>query len=116
MPTSLVFQFEDSLTLEKFLNLAKQLKVSYRNVSNNNDAEETLWDSDIHPIIQERLTEKYVKTGEWKDMDDEERQDASLLEKMLYDEEQPDNKVYSISESEQILADLKKQLYAHSTP
>ena len=38
-------------------------------------------------VVRERLRLKYVTTGEWAVMDDEDRQDASLLEGMLYDKE-----------------------------
>ena len=37
--------------------------------------------------IRERLRLKYVVNGEWATMDDEDRQDAALLESMLYDDE-----------------------------
>lgn len=37
--------------------------------------------------IRERLRLKYVINGEWATMDDEDRQDAALLESMLYDDE-----------------------------
>ena len=74
-----------------------------------------MWEEATHKIIQNRLINKYVSTGEWAKMTDDERQDASLLEKMLYDEEQPDYKVYSVEESDKILADLKNELYADST-
>ena len=67
----------------------------------------------VLPItIRDRLIEKYVQNGEWDCMDDDERQDAVLLEKMLWLEEQPDRKVYSVEESNQILADLKAECYA----
>jgi hypothetical protein len=74
--------------------------------------EETIWESDIHPIIQKRLIDKYVATGEWAKMNDEERQDASLLERMLYDAEQPSEGQLPESETTQFLSDLKKGLYA----
>ncbi len=37
--------------------------------------------------IRERLRLKYVETGKWATMTDEERLDASLLESMLYDDD-----------------------------
>ena len=61
-------------------------------------------------VIRDRLVENYVKSGEWEKMDDEERQDAVLLEKMVFQEEQPDYKVYSVEESEKLLADLKAEI------
>jgi CO dehydrogenase/acetyl-CoA synthase epsilon subunit len=39
--------------------------------------------------IRERLRVKYVLNGEWSTMDDEERQDAALLEGILYNKDNP---------------------------
>lgn len=50
--------------------------------------------------IRERLRLKYVVSGEWSDMDDDDRQDAALLESMLYDDENGD--VELLSEAEQL--------------
>jgi hypothetical protein len=74
--------------------------------------DETIWESDIHPIIQKRLIDKYGATGEWSKMNDDERQDASLLERMLYDAEQPSEGQLPESETAQFLLDFKKGLYA----
>ena len=46
-----------------------------------------------------------------KKMDDEERQDASQLEKMLWQKEQTDYQVYSETETKDYLTQLKKDLY-----
>lgn len=107
---TLILRFDDSTKFDKVLQLVKQLKVSFETTEPT-----TLWEEATHKIIQNRLINKYVSTGEWAKMTDDERQDASLLEKMLYDEEQPDYKVYSVEESDKILADLKNELYADST-
>ncbi len=106
---TLVLKFDDSTKFEKVMQLVKQLKVSFET-----NEPTTLWEEGTHKIIQNRLIEKYVSTGEWSKMTDDERQDASLLEKMLFDEEQPDYKVYTIEESNKLLADLKNELYADS--
>lgn len=107
---TLILRFDDSTKFDKVLQLVKQLKVTFETTEPT-----TLWDTETHRVIQNRLIDKYVSTGEWAKMTDDERQDASLLEKMLYDEEQPDYKVYSVEESDKILADLKNELYADST-
>ena len=62
--------------------------------------------------IRERLRLKYVTNGEWVKMDDEERQDASLLEGMLYDKEQPDYEAYSETDTKDFYKTLKKELHA----
>ena len=108
--TTITIQFEDSTKLQKILNFIKGLKVPFQIVDSKTEPE-TLWEAHIHPIIQERLIEKYVKTGEWDKMDDEERQDASQLEKMLWQREQPDYHVYSEEETKDYVTQLKKQLY-----
>ena len=62
--------------------------------------------------IRERLKLKYVVTGEWATMDDEDRQDASLLEGMLYDKEVGNTETYSEADSKDFYSQLKKELYA----
>jgi hypothetical protein len=107
--TSITIHFKDSTKLQKVINFIKRLQLPFQIVENE---DETIWESDIHPIIQKRLIDKYVATGEWAKMNDEERQDASLLERMLYDSEQPSEGQLPESETTQFLSDLKKGLYA----
>jgi hypothetical protein len=109
--TSLTIQFSDSSKLQKVINFIKRLQLPFQIVESGTE-EETLWEPHIHAIIQKRLIDKYVSTGEWAKMDDEERQDASLLERMLYDAEQPSEGHLPESETSQFLSDLKKGLYA----
>jgi hypothetical protein len=61
--------------------------------------------------IRERLRLKYVTTGEWKTMDDEDRQDASLLEGMLYDRENGQIETHSEADSLQFYRQLKRELH-----
>ena len=63
-------------------------------------------------VLQARMTEKYVKTGKWDNMDDDEREDAALVEMMLYAEEDPDNETYPEEMTAQILADIQNGKYA----
>jgi hypothetical protein len=107
--TTITIQLEDSIKLQKVLNFVKRLKLPFQITE---PELETIWDSQIHSIIQQRLIEKYDKMGLWDDMDDEERQDAALLERMLYDAEQPSEGHLPESETEQFLSDLKKGIYA----
>ena len=71
-------------------------------------------DDAIAAAIRLQLTEKYVASGQWATMSDDERQDAALLERLLLQQETP-QKIYSVSESAQILADLKSELHADTT-
>ncbi len=75
--------------LERFIRLAEQLKIAITVNKSNEEASDTLW-------IQTQLNEKYVKTGKWNSMDDEERQDAALLEKMLLTETRTDFETVSV--------------------
>jgi hypothetical protein len=65
-------------TLDSVLDYMRLKKVSF--ALNDDDATRTA-------AIKERLRLKYVLTGEWSTMSDDDRQDASLLEGMLYDDE-----------------------------
>ena len=114
MQTTLILQFDDTTKFQQILALAKQLKVPFQLGESSSAADDAVWDADIHPIIQSRLLKKYVETGEWDAMNDDERQDAALLERMLFDKEQPNREVYSEIETKEFLANLKKELYAVS--
>ncbi|MBL7816928.1 MAG: hypothetical protein JNL70_18035 [Saprospiraceae bacterium] len=74
-------------------------------------------DEDIeeHIYVQKALKQKFVETGQWENMSDDEQQDAALAEMMIYEQERPDYKVMTAEESETFYATLKKQLYANPT-
>jgi hypothetical protein len=90
-------------TLETVLSFLRQKKVPF--TLNDEDTLRT-------EAIRERLRLKYVVNGEWASMDDDDRQDASLLEGILYDKEQPDYEVYSEAETKDFYTNLKQQLHA----
>ena len=101
-----VLQFDIQTTeqqhkLQQVIEFVSNLKLPFRKVEPVEDDLETI-------TIRERLTEKYVKTGEWENMDDEERQDMALLEKMLWLDELPNNQPYSANETKRLLAELKE--------
>ena len=98
-------------TLERIVAYLRRLKISFQ-LEPDTESELHNWDAELYPIIQKRLTEKYVTTGEWEKMNDDERQDASLLEAMLWQKEQPYEGHLPESDTRQFLADLKKGLYA----
>ena len=103
--------------LERIVGYLRRQKVAFRLEQDTvvlplDELEASNWDADLHPIIQNRLTEKYVKTGEWDKMDDDARQDACLLETMLWQREQPDEGHLPQSDTHQFLEDVKNGLYA----
>lgn len=103
--------------LERIVNYLRRQKVTFHLEQDTaplvSDAlEESNWDADFELIIKKRLTEKYVASGEWATMNDDERQDASLLEAMLWQQEQPYEGHIPESETRQFLEDVKKGLYA----
>jgi hypothetical protein len=108
MTKSLIIEFDaedESLLLAFF----KKLSIKFRQTETPNEISEEDF------FVQNMLQKKYVETGEWKSMDDDERQDAALAEMMAYEQQHPDYKVMNVDESATFLANLKKQLYANST-
>lgn len=113
--TTIIAQFDDATKLEKAIAFFNRLKIPFQNISKEMEttpngeelSEEVLW-------VRQQLTEKHIKTGEWDKMDDEDRQDAVLGEMMLFSQAQPDYEVYSVSDTKNYLANLKKELYAVS--
>ena len=89
--------------LETVLSFLRQKKVPF--TLNDEDALRTA-------AIRERLRLKYVVNGEWTNMDDDDRQDAALLEGILYNKEQPDYEVYSEADTKDFYTNLKQQLHA----
>lgn len=87
--------------LERFIRLAEQLKIAITVNKQSEETTDTLW-------IQSQLYEKYVKTGKWQNMDDEDRQDAVVLEKMLLTETRADFETVSIDEAEDFLNKLRQ--------
>ena len=93
------------VSIDRLLRFLRSEDIDFDYRTDNEAAETT---------IRLQLTEKYVTSGQWATMSDDERQDAALLERLLLQQETP-QKVYSVSESAQILADLKSELYADTT-
>ena len=119
---AVVLPYTESRDLQMVLDLARRFKINYwvqevepmttddlKIVSENTDNHtiETL-------VIRQRLSDKYVKTGEWAAMDDDDRQDAVLGEMMLYADEDEELRQPAMPESEtqQFLTDLKNGKYA----
>ena len=106
---TITIQFDDKIKLDKILNFIKRLKVPFHILESQSDLE-IQWDDNTNTIIQSRLTEKYTKTGEWDKMDDEARQDASLLERMLYLEEMKQTEPLTIEENTAFANEMKTWL------
>ncbi len=96
-------------TLERILNYIKREKVPYVIAPSNEEDEADVIRTSA---IRERLREKYVTTGAWATMDDDDRQDAVLLEEMLYNREQGKVETYSEADTADFYKNLKKELYA----
>jgi hypothetical protein len=102
---TITFQAEQNDSkLQNALNYLKSLGLAFR-IKEETPKEE---DDDETVAVRERLRLKYVVTGEWKNMDEEDREDAVLLETMLWKREQPDYEVLSEEETMNILARLKE--------
>jgi ABC-type phosphate transport system ATPase subunit len=98
-------------TLKRVLAFLRNEKVPFT-VIENNESGNKIWSEEETEIIRQKLYTRYSETGLWDNMDDDARQDAVLLEKMLFMQE---NKLesYTTEETNHFLAELKKQLYAH---
>ena len=107
--TTITIQFDDTTKLDKILNFIKRMKVPFKvlELPENNEHHK---DSENNAQIQARLVEKYVKTGKWENMDDEERLDASLLEKMLYLEETGQTELLNYEENNAFKNEMKSWL------
>jgi hypothetical protein len=85
----------------------KRLKIAIKSEKKTDD------DHEIE-MVRKRLHDKYVVTGQWVKMDDEEREDAAHAESMIYAKEQPDYEVFSIEETDAYLTDLKNELTSNA--
>ena len=106
---TITIQFDDKTKLDKILNFIKRLNVPFHILDPQSDLE-IQWDNNANTIIQSRLTEKYIKNGEWDKMDDEARQDASLLERMLYLEETKQTEPLTLEENTAFANEMKTWL------
>ena len=107
--TTIIAQFDDPTKLEKTIAFFNRLKIPFQNIEKDTaplddpESEETLW-------VRNQLTEKYVKTGAWDTMDDDDRQDAALGEMMLFSQAQPDYHVFTAAESKAYRTQLRQKL------
>ena len=98
--------------IKRLLDLKKDFQVKDLDAFfTETDSSSTIWDNAQHTAVRKRLTHTYVKSGAWNSMNDDERQDAALLEKMMFQEEKANYTVHSVDESAHILANLKAELH-----
>jgi len=62
--------------------------------------------------VKQRLHNKFVLSGIWTNMSDTERVDAAHAESMIYAQQQPSHKVYSVEESQTYRRELRERLTA----
>ena len=90
--------------IDNLLKYMQREKVPYA-VQNDDNAVRTA-------AIRARLHQKFVISGEWATMDDEDRLDASLFEGMMYDNEQKPVEYHSEADSRAFYKNQKKQIHA----
>ncbi len=61
-------------------------------------------------IVKKRLHDKYVLTGEWTTMTEEERENAAHAETMIFNQEQPEHHVYSAEDTKSYRQKMRKKL------
>lgn len=89
-------------TIDRVLQLLRREKVPF------SFQPELIDDDDFrNAAIRERLRLKYVVTGEWLKMTDDDRLDASLLESMLYDDDNDNVEILNKEEQTAFLSEMK---------
>lgn len=96
MTKSLIIEFNEQ-DENRLFSLFKELKVKIKTLDET--FIERSW-------VQNELTKKYVQTGEWASMDDENRQDAVLAEMMLFERQSPDYGILNEKETKDFLAKI----------
>ena len=78
------------------------------------DSSNAFADSEKEEIlfVQNALREKYVTSGEWEKLTEDEKEDSALAEMMNYERQRDDYKIMTVEDSQAFYATLKKQLYA----
>jgi hypothetical protein len=97
MTKSLIIEFNEQ-DENRLLSFFKELKVKIKTLDETSI--ERAW-------VQNELKKKYVHSGEWAAMDDENRQDAVLAEMMLFERQSPDYGVLNERETKNFLAKIK---------
>lgn len=98
MTKSLIIEFNEQ-DENRLFSLFNELKVKIKTLDET--FIERSW-------VQNELTKKYVQTGEWASMDDENRQDAVLAEMMLFERQSPDYGVLNERETKDFLAKMNR--------
>lgn len=98
MTKSLIIEFNEQ-DENRLLSFFKELKVKIKTLDDT--SVERSW-------VQNELTKKYVQTGEWASMDDENRQDAVLAEMMLFERQSSDYGILNEIETKDFLAKINR--------
>ena len=98
MTKSLIIEFNEQ-DENRLLTFFKELKVKIKTLDET--SVERSW-------VQNELSKKYVQTGEWASMDDENRQDAVLAEMMLFERQSSDYGVLSERETKDFLTKINR--------
>ena len=70
-------------------------------------ASKVFFKNDEIVFVQNALREKYVTTGEWEKMTEDEKEDSALAEMMNYERQRDDHKIMTAEESQAFYATLK---------
>ena len=73
-------------------------------------ASKVFFENEETVFVQNALREKYVATGEWEKMTEDEKEDSALAEMMNYERQRDDYKIMTVEDSQAFYATLKKQL------
>ena len=98
MTKSLIIEFNEQ-DENRLLTFFKELKVKIKTLDET--SVERSW-------VQSELTKKYVQTGEWVSMNDENRQDAVLAEMMLFERQSSDYGILNEIETKDFLAKINR--------
>ena len=65
-------------------------------------------------FVQNALREKYVTTGEWEKMTEDEKEDSALAEMMNYERQRDDYKIMTAEESQVFLRNFKETAFENT--
>ena len=93
----------ESSKFEKLLKFLYQERIAFSFEPSPSASEDDL-------AVQERLRDKYVASGQWATMNPDEKEDAAILEKMLYLEETGQTSPLNAEENTDFANEMKSWL------
>lgn len=100
----------ESSKYEKLLKFLYRERIAFSFEPTPSPQESTRTVSEEDLAIQERLRAKYVLSGQWANMNVDEKEDAAILEKMLYLEETGQAEPLSLEENNAFSNEMKSWL------